>query len=284
MKIGFVGAGKAGFTLGRYFKEKGANVTGYYSRSLESAKEAAVFTNTKYFETLEQVLLASDTLFLTVPDTTIEIVWNNLRLMPIQNKIICHCSGMQSSAVFDGIEQRQAFGYSVHPLFAIYSKQSSYKEIAQAVFTIEGNDQYLHTLKQFIEQLGNLVNIITPEQKIKYHGAAVFLSNHVTAIAHIGSKLLNECGFEDEFVKISLKTLFLNQCKAIAEVGPAKALTGPVERNDLSTMKKHMECFGENETRLYGLLSKQLIEIAKEKHTDSDYSAMELFIKKELER
>ena len=31
MKVGFIGAGKAGFSLGKYFKEKGLSVSGYYS-------------------------------------------------------------------------------------------------------------------------------------------------------------------------------------------------------------------------------------------------------------
>ena len=44
MRIGFIGAGKVGFTLGKYFREHGIEVTGYYSRSIQSASEAAEFT------------------------------------------------------------------------------------------------------------------------------------------------------------------------------------------------------------------------------------------------
>ena len=41
MKTGFIGAGKVGFTLGKFFAENNIQVTGYYSRRRESAKEAA---------------------------------------------------------------------------------------------------------------------------------------------------------------------------------------------------------------------------------------------------
>ena len=279
MKTGFVGAGKVGFTLGKYFKEHGTDVTGYYSRSLESAKEAAAFTGSHCFETLEQVLFESDLLFLTVPDSAIGDVWKELEPMPIQGKIVCHCSGMLSSVVFNGAEQKQAFCYSVHPFFAISSKAASYKQISQALFTIEGSEKHLDALKRFIEQMGNAVHVISAQQKIKYHTAAVFLSNHVTALAQCGCKLLRECGFEEEVVQVALETLFLNHCKTIAATGPVKALTGPVERNDLPTVRKHMEYLEGDEKNLYGLLSRQLIEIAKSKHPDSDYSAMERFIK-----
>ena len=40
-KIGFLGAGKVGTTLGRYFAEHSVEVAGYYSRSISSASEAA---------------------------------------------------------------------------------------------------------------------------------------------------------------------------------------------------------------------------------------------------
>lgn len=283
MKAGFAGAGKVGFTLGKYFSESGVAVAGYYSRNHDSAREAAAFTGAHYFESLAEILAASDILFLTVPDSVIENLWHSLKKLPLTNKIICHCSGLLSSDVFEGISQKQASGYSVHPLFAVSSKLLSYKEIGQAVFTIEGTRERLVDLKQFIEQLGNPVHVIDARQKIKYHAAAVFLSNHVAALAHTGCRLFGECGLGGEFAGAALKTLFLNNCRTIAANGPVKALTGPVERNDLATVKKHLECFGKNEAALYCLLSAQLIEIAKQKHPGTDYSAMERLLKNELE-
>ena len=44
MRIGFIGAGKVGFTLGKYFAVNGLDVAGYYSRNYKSAEEAAAFT------------------------------------------------------------------------------------------------------------------------------------------------------------------------------------------------------------------------------------------------
>ena len=52
IKFGFIGAGKVGFSLGKYLKENNINVIGYYSRKLHSSQEAAFFTDTKHFENL----------------------------------------------------------------------------------------------------------------------------------------------------------------------------------------------------------------------------------------
>lgn len=287
MKIGFVGAGKVGFTLGKYFAEHGICVTGYYSRTSESAQEAADFTKTRCFASIEQVLTESDILFLTVPDSEIKAVWDLIKTMPVRGKIICHCSGLLSSAIFDGIAEKQAYGYSIHPFFAISSKYNSYEKMSQAFFTIEGgkreeSEKYLQDIKCLLERLGNPVYVVKEQDKAVYHTAAVFLSNHVAALAHLGCKLLKRCGFGEDMISAALNTLFLSHCAAIAENGAIKSLTGSVERNDLTTVKKHMECLGGSEKDIYRLLSAQLIEMSKEKHSDRDYSDMESLINIEL--
>ena len=78
MNIGFIGAGKAGFTLGKYFSTHGIEVTGYYSRSIRSAREAAAFTSSKVYEDAAGVLSKSDVLFLTVPDGSIRPTYEAL--------------------------------------------------------------------------------------------------------------------------------------------------------------------------------------------------------------
>ena len=100
MRAGFIGAGKVGFSLGRYLAEGGVTVTGYYSRNSRSARKAAEFTGTDHYEDLGAITADSDTLFITVPDGAISGVWDRLRDMPIKDKNICHCSGSVSSTVF----------------------------------------------------------------------------------------------------------------------------------------------------------------------------------------
>ena len=124
MRIGFIGAGRVGFTLGRHLSDNGFNVTGYYNRNLDAADEAAFFTGTVRFDSLEEITEASDVLFLTVSDGAIGEVWNSLRNLNLNEKIICHTSGSLSSEVFEGIEDKNAYGYSIHPLFAVYSKNN----------------------------------------------------------------------------------------------------------------------------------------------------------------
>ena len=131
LNIGFIGAGKAGVSLGKYFavhegsstNATRATVKGYYSRSSESAQDAARFTNSQAYDTMPGILRECDTIFLTVPDGKIKAVWKELSRHDLQGKLICHCSGaMSSREAFTGIEETGAYGYSIHPLFAISDK------------------------------------------------------------------------------------------------------------------------------------------------------------------
>ena len=138
MKIGIIGAGKVGFTLGKYLSINGVHVTGYYSRNGEHALEAAQFIGTTYFENMRELVDASDTLFITTSDTAIGEVWDCIAEYPLENKTICHFSGSLSCDVFSDYEQKDVQVCSVHPFFAFSNKYSTYEQFYKAALTIEG--------------------------------------------------------------------------------------------------------------------------------------------------
>lgn len=79
MLAGFVGAGKVGFSLGKFMTENGIQVTGYYSRHRESAEEAALFTGSKAYYELEELVRERDAVFLTVPDEAISSTYDKIK-------------------------------------------------------------------------------------------------------------------------------------------------------------------------------------------------------------
>lgn len=278
IKFGFIGAGKVGFTLGKYLSQNGKKIVGYYSRSTESSKEAANFTNSKCFESIESLIKECDTIIITTPDGEIKNVWDSIKKLPITGKIICHCSGSLSSKVFSDIDNHKAYGYSIHPMFAISDKYNSYKNLNKAFITIEGSEKYLLKIKEYIERLGNKVQIISWENKSMYHLASVVVSNHVIALAELGNELLMKCGFSEMEAMSALYPLMLNNIKNIGEKGIKESLTGPVERGDSDTIIRHMNCLNEEDKELYKLLSKKLVNIAKEKNKNRNYSNLEKII------
>ena len=278
MKIGFIGAGKVGCSLGKYFALQGAEVTGYYSRSLSSAKTAAEFVGTNYYESLETVVRESDCLFFTVNDTAISEVWDMVKNMNVKDKIICHCSGAKSASEFSGADERKAYGFSLHPISPISSRYDSYKNIVEAFFTLEGNKEKLPKMEAFLKDMHLRYTVISGHDKMKYHGACVFASNLMVALAYDATKLLEETGFSSKDAKKAIAPLMLQNMEAVATKGPMEALTGPVERADVETVAGHLSVLSGNQKEIYRNLSQELIAIAKEKHKEKDYGNMEALL------
>lgn len=277
MKVGFIGAGKVGFTLGKYFTENNINLIGYYSRNIESAKEAAEFTKTNYFNSSKEIISNSEIIFITTPDDVIEEVWSSIEKVSIKGKIICHCSGSLSSKIFSNIEIREAFGYSIHPMYAFSDKYNSHKRLKEATITIEGSKEKLEYMVKLFNDLGNKVKVISSENKSLYHIAAVTVSNHVIALVDRGIELLVKCGFSYDEAKDTLFPLMVNNMNNIGDKGIINSLTGPIERCDVDTISKHLEVLSDDDRELYRLLSKRLVKIAKLKN-DRDYSKLEKMI------
>ena len=274
MKIGFIGAGKVGFSLGKYLSVNGIGLSGYYSRNLNSAEEAAEFTGSKAFSTPGELIRESTVIFITVPDGAITDVFNNIRELGISGKLICHCSGALSAGeAFPDISTSGAQGLSIHPLFPVSSKYDSYKELRNAFFCLEGDraDEW----RDILTSLGNPVRIIDGSVKVRYHAACAISSNLVCALAAESVSLLKECGFTADEALQALRPLAMSNISKVFEAGPVSALTGPVERNDVSTVSKHLKCFGTDEEReLYTAVSRKLTEVASEKHPETDYSEL----------
>ena len=278
MKIGIIGAGKVGTTLGQYLKLKGMEITGIYSNTLENAKDSAEFIGTECYEKLEELVKVSNTLFLTVPDGAIESVWDCITEFDLNRKIVCHFSGSLSSDVFKSYERTRAKVCSVHPIYAFSNKYSAYEQFHKVKLTLEGEEEAITAMKRLWEGLGHKVTTVKKEDKAKYHAAMSLASNHVLAVIDASIQLLKDCGFQEESAYEALSTLVCENAANGMKFGVTQALTGPVERNDIDTVKKHLAVMNWQDKELYRNLARRLVGISKVKNPERNYDAMEQVI------
>lgn len=279
MKISFIGAGRAACSIGKYLsllKDKAdVQITGYYSLLADDAKWAADFTDSVFYESIEDVIAASDTIILSTPDGAIKKVWEELPKEHISGKMICHLSGSLSSDVFSGIEKYGAYPISIHPLVAFSDKESVYHQLNQVSFTLEGHPFAVRKWHTVFEKTGNAVILITKEMKPLYHAAASMLSNHVVAVLETGYQILERCGFSEEEARSFSSVLVKNNVENVIKDGAVNALTGPIERGDMGTVNKHLSVLNEKEQEIYKACGKELISISKKKNPQQDYSGLE---------
>jgi predicted short-subunit dehydrogenase-like oxidoreductase (DUF2520 family) len=278
MVIGFIGCGKVGFSLGKYFSLKGITLSGYYSKSYKDAKEASEFTNSKAYKNINDLASDSSMIFITTPDDSIHEVLQKLSNLDLTNKIICHTSGSLTSSIFLDKNNSDAFAYSVHPIFPFSDKYNSYKNLQNAHFSIEGPKNHIQELKDFIQSLDNKSFIVNKDDKALYHLANVTVSNLVLALINTGCSYLSSCGITENDALEALMPLIQNNIDNIKTKGFISALTGPIERNDLNTVKQHIEAIQPEDVKMYKNLSLKLLVLSQKKHINKDYSKLKEFL------
>ncbi len=295
MKIGFIGAGKVGTTLGKcicdyYDKHKSSDgekisVSGYYSRSIESTSESVHFTKTKIFDNLKTIVCASDILFITTEDSEIPRVWSCIAELEISNKIICHFSGSLSSDVFSKNDIKTGSFISTcsfHPVFAFSDKFSIYKQFNNVTFAAEGDKNACKTVGSIFSAMGHNIISISTENKVRYHAACVFASNFLVSLLHTSEEMLESCGFGQSEALDLIKGLALKNANTYFKSGAAHSLTGPLERADVQTIKKHLDVLSKTEYDEYMALSKGLLGIAREKNPERDYNSVEAILYEDI--
>ncbi|AOR23632.1 Rossmann-like and DUF2520 domain-containing protein [Clostridium taeniosporum] len=264
IKIGFIGPGKVGVSLGRYFTHKGINVTGFYGRNLENTIKAAKSTKSKVYCSLKNIIEESNILFITTPDDTISIIDTEISSFNfnLKNKSICHTSGSLSSNLLSNVKHSGALTYSIHPIYAFSSKNTDLKELENIYFSIEGenineNDEIITLMKI----LNNKYFVRSINTYSSYHLATVFVSNLVLSLLEIGTNYFKEFGLSEKEALEALKPLIMGNINNIFAEGFVKSLTGPVSRGDITPIQKHLSVLREDHKNVYKELSLNLLNL-----------------------
>ena len=279
--IGFIGAGKVGTTLAKRFVYQGLSLTGFFSRSFASAVFASKVTLSKAYEDLKDLVEDSDILFLTVPDDCLKETVEKLTHLPISGKKLVHTSGVYSvDDIFPNREDFQVQAVGLHPLFPNSDKEKVWETIHKATFTLEGDKGLVALFSELLDSWHFTYKVISPSLKSKYHAAASISSNLYCALVDESLSLMQQCGFDEKEALMALKPLMMANLENILEKGPKLALTGPIERNDICTVKRHLQAMKTDfERHYYAQSALAVVSLAQKKHPQNNYSLMQQILK-----
>lgn len=263
--ISFIGAGKVGTALGLYFKQKGCEIGGYYSRTYEHALAASELTNSKPFSSITDLLCNSSMVWITVSDDALERVTEEIAQLDIAShvKAFVHTSGVHSSKILQPIKDAGFATYCAHPLMAFADAKESAAQLNDVYFSVErSTDRYL---TDFFEKTGNQTLQIDAAKKELYHCAAVVLSNYLVTLLNLSYELFAETGMSKADIKKATAPLLQSTLKNIVDHEEMKdALTGPIKRGDKTTIMKHLkalESYMPSKTTLYKELGRETMEM-----------------------
>lgn len=94
------------------------------------------------------------------------------------------------------------------------------------------------------------------------------------AVLDTGYRLLEDCGFSREKAVAATAALVRQNIENVLSQGCVHALTGPIERGDVSTVEKHLHCLNAEDAALYRMLGTRLLAIAEGKNPAQNYENM----------
>ena len=120
---------------------------------------------------------------------------------------------------------------------------------------------------------------VNDNDKVLYHAAACVASNYFVATYHYAENLMEKAGIAEGQARQALLPLVKGTLKNIEALGLIGALTGPIARGDIGTVKKHLQILEEKipeNDELYKALGKYTTDVAREKGTIDRQKQIEL--------
>lgn len=256
-RIGIIGAGVVGTAVGVVLWEKGYEITGVVDQKSESTKELVDRIGCTSYPSPQEVSRSADILFITTSDTAIQGVVDTLadRRAFCAGQIVIHMSGAQSSEILDRAKEFDARVLSVHPLQSFAGLDRAIENLPGSVFSIEGDEAAYDSAVQIVEALEGEYFFIDRKAKPLYHAGACVVSNYLVTVVDLGIKLLEAAGIPGNMAAQALLPLIKGTVKNIENVGIPQALTGPIARGDLGTVKQHLDSLEEIAPELINLYS-----------------------------
>lgn len=295
IKIAIIGAGRIAYSLTSALLKGGYTVDIIISRKNNSAKALAEkFGVKKYSDDLNSIPKSSNVFFLTVPDSEIKktaVQLSKLKL-DFSNKFFIHFSGAEDTDVLAPLKSKGGKTGSLHLMQTFPSKKIV--NINNVNAAIETNNEAVYKLLlKLCSDLRLIPFRIDSKDKAYYHLAGVYASNFLAGNLFNAQKLLSLNNIDREKYFDILSSTIHSTLQNIKTVGPANALSGPVDRGDIKTIRKHISSLKKKSKnskvsyfslllKNYTIQSLNLINLVEEKHgvlNKSHQNIRELLIK-----
>lgn len=269
MRIGIIGAGKVGGALCKSLREAGVNIAGLTAGTEADTLAAAAKFHVKGFASNEELAANSDVLFLTVPDRLVgevaaelaQTFSNRSDAQSLQGKIFFHCSGSLGLEELQPLAESGADIGSLHPLQSFASADVSFQGIYMAV---DGMPNAQEAGQAIAELLGAQIFVVPAAERKAYHAAACFASNYVVAAMAVAQELMSKWTPTPEAGLAALLALFDGTARNLHQSKLAReALTGPIARGDINTVKAHLAVLPPKIAEVYKALGKETICLAR---------------------
>lgn len=250
-RVGVIGAGRVGAVLGAALAAAGHEVVAVSAGS--SASRMRVETLLPRLTPTDPVSVArrSDLLLLTVPDDALTGVVGMLAaglgdgraLRPGQ--VVVHTSGRHGTDVLEPAARLGAVTVALHPAMTFTGTDVDLARLPGTVLGLTAGAAGRAVGARLAADLGARVAVVPEGERVRYHAALAHGANHLVTLVGQSMALLRETGSPDPAAV--LRPLLQAALDNALAYGDA-ALTGPVARGDVRTVRAHLDALDASDT------------------------------------
>ncbi len=240
LRVGVVGAGRVGAVLAAALRDAGHEIVAAAGESDASrARIAALLPGTAIAKP-SAVARSCDVLLLTVPDDMLPNVVAVLSASGAlrEGQFVVHTSGRHGLAVLDQARAAGARPVALHPAMTFTGTALDLERLAGCVFGLTAGDDERALAEELVADLGGRPMWVAEELRTLYHAALAHGANHLVTLVSEAMEMLTAAGADDP--ASTLRPLLSAALDNALAQGDA-ALTGPIVRGDVNTVRAHLD-------------------------------------------
>jgi predicted short-subunit dehydrogenase-like oxidoreductase (DUF2520 family) len=234
MKIVLIGAGKVAGSLGRIFVQHGHQILQVMNRTAERGAPLARELGAGFSDQFAAISPDADLYVVALADRALPELMLKWQL---NNQLVVHTAGTLPITVLQGVSPRFGVLYPLQSLTGKIPVSGSVPFLIQAAHPDD-----LAQLMELVHSVGSSCQVVTDQQRLRMHVSAVWVNNFPNLMFSIAYRLCQEhqLSFELLLPLIRETVLRMDPDKEPAR-DPFYWQTGPAMREDLTTIRRHLE-------------------------------------------
>lgn len=245
LDVGVVGAGRVGAVLGAALARAGHRVTGIHAVSAPSRRRAAqLLPGVDVTSDIRRVVTGCELVVLAVPDDVLPGLVTGLAAAGVwqAGQIVVHTSGAHGVRVLDPALAAHVLPLALHPAMTFGGNIVDLENLLDCAFGVTCLPQLRPLAEALVIDMGGEPVWVAEEDRGAYHAALTHGANHLVTLIAQARDLLASAGVEDPAAVLGPLTRTALE-NSLAQ-GDA-ALTGPVVRGDVGTVRTHLRVLAE---------------------------------------
>lgn len=239
LSIGVIGAGRVGAVLTAALHQAGHPIAAVAGESDASRTRIETLLPGARVDKPTAVARAADLLLLTVPDDALD---NVVKMLVASGAIhagqyVVHTSGRHGIDVLRPAVETGAHGIALHPAMTFTGTDLDLGRLAGCVYGATAQPGEQPVVEELVRELEGRVVWIEESHRALYHAALAHGANHLVTLVSQAMDVLRAAGSTDPAG--TLRPLLTAALDNVLTYGDA-ALTGPIVRGDVETVRTHL--------------------------------------------